>query len=188
VHCLITRSPAIAGGSAAGHTGVVSLILRIGLVVVLAAGVFAAVGCSSPSGCPPGAPCPAAMPRVTFAPTVNGQLAVLPKDGSPPSYHVRPGEHLMMKVAVTVPRHLTVTALWFGISTGIVGGGPNGTGSMHPILAHYRQPLSAGSHMFQLSWRIPKHRSGTSLYLVTAWSSHHPPGNVAQFVAQLTLN
>jgi hypothetical protein len=128
------------------------------------------------------------MPRVTFVPTVNGRLAVLPKDGSSPSYHVRPGEHLVMSVAVTVPRHLTVTALWFDISTGTLGGGPNGTGSMHPILAHYRQPLSAGSHTFGLRWRIPTRRSGTSFYLVTAWSSRRPPGNAGQFVAQLVLN
>lgn len=127
------------------------------------------------------------MPRVIFTPTVNGQSAVLPGNGSPPRYHVRPGERLVVKVVVTVPRHLTVTALWFGISTGILGGGPNGTGSMHPVLAHYRQPLSAGSHTFGLRWRVPKRRSRATLYLTTAWSGH-PPGNVEQFVAQLMLN
>jgi hypothetical protein len=125
------------------------------------------------------------MPRVTFTPAINGHLAVLPKDGSPARYHIHPGEHLAMKVTVTVPRHLAITALWFGISTGILGGGPNGTGSMHPILAHYHQPLSAGSHTFGLHWRIPERRSGTSLYLITAWNGHPPPGNVEQFVAQL---
>jgi hypothetical protein len=181
-------SQAVVYGNEAGHTGVVSLLLRIGPVAALLAGVVAAAGCSSPSGCPPGAPCPMAMPRVTFTPTINGQLAVLPKDGSPPRYHVRPGEHLVMKVAVTVPGHLTVTALWFGISTGILGGGPDGTGSMHPILASYRQPLSAGSHTFGLRWRVPERRSGTSLYLITAWSGHSPPGNAEQFVAQLILS
>lgn len=123
-----------------------------------------------------------------FTPTFNGQPAVLPANGSPPRHHVRPGERLVVKVAVTVPQHFTVTALWFGISTGMLGGGPNGTGSMHPILAHYRQPLSAGSHTFGLRWRIPEHHSGTRLYLVTAWSGHPPPGNVGQFVAQLVLH
>jgi hypothetical protein len=166
----------------------VSLTLRITLVAAFLAGVFAAVGCSSSSGCPPGAPCVPVMPRVTFAPTINGQVAALSKYEGPPKYHLRPGEHLVMSVAVTVPRHLTVTGLWFGISTGILGEGQNGTGSMHPILAHYRQPLSAGTHTFELRWRIPKRRSGASLFLVTAWSSHYPPANVAQFVAQLILN
>jgi hypothetical protein len=166
----------------------VNLALRIGLVAALVTGVFAADGCSSPSHCPPGALCPAVMPRVTFAPTINGKFAAPRTDGHVPSYRVRPGEYLVMRVTMTVPSHLRVTALWFGISTGILGGGPNGTGSMRPILAHYRQPLSAGSHTFGLRWRIPKRRSGTILYLVTAWSSRHPPGNVAQFVAQLILN
>lgn len=92
-----------------------------------------------------------------------------------------------MRVTVIVPRQLTVTALWFGISTGTLGGGPDGTGSMHPVLAHYPQHLSAGRHTFRLRWRIPEGRPGTSLYLVAAWSSRHPAGHVAQFVAQLTL-
>jgi hypothetical protein len=172
----------------AGHTGVVSLILRIGPIIALLAGVVAAAGCASSSGCPPGAPCPMVMPRVTFAPIINGESASLSKHGSLPRYHVRPGEHLVMTVAVTVPRHLTVTALWFGICTGILGGGANGTGSMHPILAYYRQPLSAGTHMLGLRWRVPQRRSGTSLYLITAWDGQPPPGNVEQFVAQLILN
>jgi hypothetical protein len=56
------------------------------------------------------------------------------------------------------------------------------------ILADYRQPLSAGPLTSGLRWRIPERRSGTSFYLVRAWSSYHPPGNVDKFVAQLTLN
>jgi hypothetical protein len=161
--------------------------LRASLAAALMSGLLAAGGCSPSPRCPPGAPCPMVMPRVTFTPTVNGQ-PVFRRSGSPPRYHVRPGERLVLKVAVTVPRHFTVTALWFGISTGILGGGPNGTGSMHPILAHYRQPLSAGSHTFWLRWRVPKRRARTTLYLVTAWSGQPPPGNVEQFVAQLMLH
>jgi hypothetical protein len=56
----------------AGHAGVVSLILRIGPIVALLAGVLGAAGCSSPSGCPPGAPCPETTPRVMFTPVING--------------------------------------------------------------------------------------------------------------------
>ena len=164
------------------------LTLRFVLVAAFLAGAFAAVGCSSSSRCPHDASCPPVTLRVTFAPTINGQVAALSKYEGPPKYHLRPGEHLVMSVAVTVPRHLTITGLWFGISTGILGGGQNGTGSMHPILAHYRQPLSAGTHTFGLRWRIPERHPGASLFLVTAWSSHHPPANVGQFVAQLILN
>jgi hypothetical protein len=173
----------------AAHTGVIPLILRTGPMVALLAGVFAVSGCSSSPRCPPGASCPPPpLPRVTFIPTVNGKVAAPREDGHVPSYRVRPGEHLAITVAVTVPRQLTVTELWFGISTGVVGGGPNGTGSMHPILAHYRQPLSAGTRMLRLRWRVPERRSGTSLYLITSWSSRHPPANVGQFVTQLMLN
>ena len=89
---------------------------------------------------------------------------------------------------MTVPRHLTVTALWFGISTGVLGGGPNGTGSMHPILAHCRGPLSAGPHSCWMRWRVPERRRGTSLYLAAAWSSRHPPGNVTQFAARFAVS
>jgi len=119
--------------------------------------------------------------EVTFIPTIDGKSAVLRKYGHVPSYRVRPGEYLVVRVAVTVPKHVRVTALWFGISTGILGGGPNDTGRMHPILAHYRQPLSAGSHTFGLRWRIPARHSG-ALYLATAWSSHHPLATVAQAI------
>jgi hypothetical protein len=160
---------------------------RISLVAVLAAGVLAAVGCSSPPRCPPGASCPAVAPGVIFTPTINGKTAVPRKDGHVPGYRVRPDEHLVMRIAVTVPRHVRVTALWFGVSNGTVLGGQNGTAGMNPILAHYRQPLLAGSHTFVLRWRIPAHRPGSRLYLVTAWSSHPPPATVAQIIAKLTL-
>jgi hypothetical protein len=97
--------------------------VRASLAAALVSGLVVAGGCSSSPRCPPGASCPMVIPRVMFTPTVNGQPAVLPKNGSPPRYHVRPGERLVVKVVVTVPRHFTITALWFGISTGVLGGG-----------------------------------------------------------------
>ena len=123
-----------------------------------------------------------------FTPTINGKYAALRKDGHVPSYRVRPGKYLVIRVAVTVPKHVKVTALWFGISQGTWGNGPNGPIGMNPILAHYRQPLSAGSHTFGLRWRVPHRRSGAGLYLVFAWSSHQPPASVSGPVAQLLLN
>jgi len=119
--------------------------------------------------------------------TVNGQSASIPRDGHGPRFRVRPGGQLEMRVEVTVPSHVRVTALWLGISTGPEGFGPTGPVNLHPILAHSRQPLSAGPHTFGLRWRIPERRSGTSLLLTAAWSSHPPSAEVVRPIAQLIL-
>ncbi len=162
-------------------------VLRTSLVAALVAGILAAGGCSSSPRCPPGASCPPIVPKVTFTPAINGKPPALRKDGHVPSYRGRPGEDLVMRVTVTVPKHVILTALWFGISTGTWGNGPNGPLGMNPMLAHYRQPLPAGSHTFGLRWHIPQRRSGASLYLTFAWSSHQPPASVSGPVAQLAL-
>jgi len=124
---------------------------------------------------------------VTFIPAVNGVSFAPRKDGHVHSYRVRPGEHLVMRVAVTVPTHVTITALWFGISAGTWGNGPGGPIGMNPILAHYRQVLPAGSHTFGLHWRIPHLHAGTSPYLIYAWSSRQPDASVSGSVATLAL-
>ena len=51
---------------------------------------------------------------------------------------VRPGEDLVMRVAVTVPKHVRVMALWFGISTRTRGSGPPDGGQMAKHLARHR--------------------------------------------------
>ena len=157
----------------------------VGLAAVLIA--LAAGGCSSSARCPSGAKCPALAPRVIFIPTINGKSAAPREDGHVPSYRGRPGEYLAIRVTVSVPRHVSVTALWLGISRGTWGNGPNGPIGMNPILAHIPQPLSAGSHTFSLRWRIPQRRSGTSLYLTFDWSSQQPPAVVSGPVAQFLL-
>ena len=124
---------------------------------------------------------------MAFVPTINGVSFAPRTDGHVPRFRVRPGERLMMRIAVTVPRHVTITALWFGISTGTWGNGPNGRTGMNPVLAHYRLPLSAGSHTFGLSWRIPHRRAGTSLYLSYAWSALQPDASAAGPIATLAL-
>lgn len=160
------------------------------LACAVLVGAVAVVGCSSPSVCPPGASCPAPpLPRLTYVMTINGQ-SISYSDRSPrPSYRVRAGEHLLMTVAVTVPRRLRVAALWLGISTGTWGSGPGGrpTG-MKPILAYSRKPLSAGVHTFGLSWRVPEGQPDGSLYLVSAWSSHQPPARLAGAIAALVVH
>lgn len=166
-----------------------SLVLRTGLTAVLVAGVFVVAGCSSPPSCAPGAVCPPIVPRVTFIPIVNGNPAVFRKDGHVPSYRVRSGGYLVMRVAVVVPEHVRITALWFGVSTGAWGTGPKGrpTG-MNPILAHYAQPLAAGSHTFGFRWRIPRLPAGASRLLTFAWSSHQPPADISGPLARLAVN
>lgn len=121
---------------------------------------------------------------VVFVPAINGKPATPRKDGHVSSYRVRTGELLVMRVTVTVPEHVRVTALWFGISRGTWGNGPEGPTGMQPVLAHYREPLAAGTHTFGLRWHVPQ-RTGASLYLVFAWSSHQPPASVSGPVARL---
>ena len=159
--------------------------MRIGLVTALAAGVLAAGDCASDPRCPPSASCPAIVPRVAFIPTINCVSFAPRKNGHVPSYRIRPGEHLAIRVAVIVPKHITITALWLGISTGTWGGGPNGPTGMDPILAHYTLPLPARSHTFGLHWHVPHRRPGTSLYLTYTWSSHQPDASVSGPVATL---
>jgi len=131
--------------------------------------------------------CAPIAPRVAFIPAINGVSYPPRTDGHVPRFPARPGEHLVIRVAVTVPKHLTITALWFGISTGTWGKGPHGPTGMNPVLAHYTLPLSAGPHTFGLSWRIPHRRAGTSLYLTYAWSSHQPDASVEGPIATLAL-
>jgi hypothetical protein len=126
------------------------------------------------------------MPDVTLNATINGTSGANRNDGYGPSYQVRPGEYLAMRVAVTVPGHVRVTALWFGISGGSYGFGPEGPTGMNPVLAHDSQPLSAGSYTFGFRWRIPQRHPGASLYLTFAWSSYY--ASVTGPVAQLILN
>ncbi len=176
----------------AGHTSAVNPVLRTGLVAAILAGALAVVGCSTSSACTAGASCaPPPVPRLTYVLTINGQSVSFPKNGTTPIYHVRLGEHLLITVAVIVPRHLTTTALWLGISTDTWGNGPKGRPiGMHPILSHTRHPLPAGMHTFGLRWRVPG-RPGPywpfSFFLVHAWTSRHPPAAVAGPIVELAL-
>jgi hypothetical protein len=59
--------------------------------------------------------------RLSFTVAINGQSQVFPENGPPPSFAVTPGEDLRINVDVTVPAHHEVTALWLGISGGVMG-------------------------------------------------------------------
>src|SRR5262249_60724384 len=104
-----------------------------------------------------------------------------------PRFGVGLGGDLLMRVTVTVPRHVTLRALWFGISAGGWGEGPNGPTGMNEALAHSSLPLSTGSHAFGLRWRFPRGHAGTSLYLTFGWSSHHPDASAEGPIAALAL-
>lgn len=132
----------------------------------------------------PSAQHPAKIPfRLSFAVAVNGQSRVFPKNGPPPSFTVTPGEDLRINVDVTVPAHHRVTALWLGISGGVIGT----PSELHPILAHTRKPLGPGSHRFRLRWTVPAGlRPGTLRYVAAEWDIRQ--GHVGQFIAGLTVH
>lgn len=131
----------------------------------------------------PGKFIPAKIPHpLSFTVAVNGQSQVPPENGSPPRFTVTPGESLRINVEATVPAHLRVTALWLGISAGVIGT----PGNLQPILAHITTPLGPGSHMFQLRWTVPSGmRSGTLRYVAAGWKIGH--GHVARFIAELAV-
>ena len=132
----------------------ISIALLTVLVIALV-GVLAAALLRAPA-LPARRLVPGDRPRVTFVPAINGVSVAPDAVGHVPSYRVRPREHLVMRVAVTVPKHVTITALWFGISTGTWGSGPKGSPvGMNPILAHYTLPLSAGIAHVRLALAYP---------------------------------
>ncbi len=96
------------------------------LLAVAAIAVAVPVALSGP-GTPPTAH-PAVGPfRLSFTVAVNGQPRVFPKNGPPPSFTATPGEHLRIRIGVTVPAHAEVTTLWLGISRGVfTAPGPHG--------------------------------------------------------------
>lgn len=175
----------VAPGAVAGHTDGVMGVVRAGLVAVLA-GALAAGGCSPAPRCPAGASCPSVVPfRVTFTVTVNGRPS--PPSRNLPRLNVRAGRLVVISVVVGVPRRARVSELWLGISTGTIGGGPDGPTGIEPVLAHSRRMLTAGRHSFRLRWRTPaKARPGSPLYLAAAWASRQPPPfSTEQFIADL---
>jgi hypothetical protein len=131
---------------------------------------------------------PSKAPRPSIHPPQCGQS---PADACPappfkPSFTVTAGEDLRINVDVTVPAHARVTALWLGVSSGVIGT----PSDLHPILAHTRKPLGPGSYRFSLRWTVPTGlRPGASRLLAADWNFRQPPtGSVAEFIAQLTVH
>ena len=125
-------------------------------------------------------------PDLSYTVTANGQTRAVATGTALPLFTITPGENLRIKVGVTIPAHVRVTALWLGISKGSWGSGPNGpTGINYPMLAHTRKSLGPGSYSFRLRWTVPAGlRPGTIRYLATAWSFREAPtGEVARAIA-----
>jgi hypothetical protein len=126
---------------------------------------------------------PKLPPRLSFTVAVNGQSQVFPENGPPPSFAVTPGEDLRINVDVTVPAPHEVTALWLGISGGVMGT----PSDLHPILAHARKPLGPGSHRFRLRWTIPAGlQPGALRYVVGLWDIQQV--HTGGFIAGLTVH
>ncbi len=178
-----------------GHTGLVTRVLRAGLVTAVLLGVVAVTACSASARLPyhaahPHAPDllpPPADPVLTYALTANERVAAHVSNGNYAFFRVRPCQHLLIKVVLTVPAETKVTTLWLGITAGRRGYASNHPAGLRPILAHARQALTTGRHTYLLHWHVPDLKPGTSLLLISAWSSPHPAQQVEEPIAKLTL-
>jgi hypothetical protein len=129
---------------------------------------------------------PPPPPGLSYAVTVNGQTRVVPASGRPQLFTVTPGERLTMTVEVTVPGPQAMTALWLGITNGVL----SGHADMQPVLAaSARAPLQPGTHRFVLRWRVPARLApGDSRQLSVEWAWRRPePGNAEREVAYFAV-
>jgi hypothetical protein len=125
---------------------------------------------------------------------VNGRTGELPFGGRAADYVIAPGENLAIAVDMTIPPHTstTVTALWMGITSGVLTAGPNGPAHMAPILvADTRASLGPGSYRFTLHWSAPTSlRSGATrqLFAEVAWSHGATGRLIAEFNVRDSLS
>src|SRR5215470_129295 len=115
-------------------------------------------------------------PGLSYMVTVHGQTRAVPATGRAQLFTVTPGERLTMTVEVTVPEPRAMTALWLGITNGMLSPRPGGPADMRPILAaSTRMPLRPGAHRFVLHWTVPAGlRHGTSRQLSVEWAWSGP--------------
>ena len=127
-------------------------------------------------------------PGLSYTVTANGQTRAVSVMGAVPLFTITPGERLTVTVGVTVPGPQAMTALWLGITNGVLSGHAN----MKPILAaSTRAPLRPGAHRFVLHWTVPAGlRPGTSRQLSVdfTWPGPEPGENereIADFAVPL---
>jgi hypothetical protein len=129
-----------------------------------------------------GAP-PPPPPGLSYTVTANGQTRTVPATGAaPPLFTITPGERLTMTVEVTVPGPQAMTALWLGITNGVLAPRGGGPADMSPILAaSTRAPLRPGTHRFMLHWTVPTGLApGTSRQLSAEWAWQEPETGEAE--------
>jgi len=91
-----------------------------------------------------------------------------------------------MTVEVTVPGPRAMTALWLGITNGVL----SGHADMEPVLAATtRAPLRPGAHRFVLHWTVPAGLApGSSRQLSVEWEWRGPePGNAQRDIAYFAV-
>ncbi len=165
------------------RAGIIAALSAV--VVVVASAVAIALtlgGTSQPVISEPG-PRP---PGLSYTVTVNGQTRAVPATGAAQLFTVTPGERLTMTVQVTVPGPQAMTALWLGITNGVLSGHAN----MEPVLAaSTRVPLRPGAHRFVLHWTVPAGLApGTSRQLSAEWAWRGPePGSAEREVASFAV-
>ena len=159
------------------------------LLAVAAIAVAVPVALSGPGSQGVAGLMPKPLFRLSYTVTVNGRSLAFPKNGPPPSFAVTSGEHLRIRIGVTVPAHAKVTTLWLGVTKdGFRSPGRDGQRptDMRPVLAHTRKPLTPGLHAFRLTWTTPTGlRRGTILWLVAGWTTRQEDASVGEGVAEL---
>jgi hypothetical protein len=125
-------------------------------------------------------------PGLSYTVTANGQTRAVPATGAAPLFTITPGERLTMTVEVTVPGPQAMTALWLGITNGMLAPRRGGPADMNPILAaSTRVPLRPGVHRFVLHWTVPAGLGpGTTRQLSVEWAWSEPePGGAERVIA-----
>jgi len=164
-----------------GRAGIIAAVSAVAVASAVAIPLTLG-GTSQPGGSEP----PPPPPGLSYTVTANGETGVVPATGGPHLFTIAPGERLTMTVEVTVPGPRAMTALWLGITSGVLAPRLGGPADMNPILAaSTRVPLRPGAHRFVLHWTAPAGlRPGTSRQLSAEWAWSGPePGEAEREVA-----
>jgi len=137
----------------------------------------------------PGRHGPPRPPRMSYTVTVNGRAPASPgREQGVPHYVISPGEELSITVDATVPEGATGTAMWLGITDGMLSARRSGPVNMSPVLAARTDTTpSPGAHRFSFRWAVPAELGpGASRQLTAQWAwSGRSPGTSQQISAVL---
>ena len=134
---------------------------------------------------------PPATPELSYTITVNGQTHALGPGLAIPRYVITPGENLTITVDVSVQAHLTVTALWLGITDGVLAPRLAGPADMTVLAAYTHRLTGPAEHRFRMRWAAPEGlRPGSSRQLSAEWIWSGKPwiqGGAEGIVAELDV-